>query len=91
MKPDATYQECLPSCELHSRSLAVGHTGASDLEIVHTCVTQSPECAMQSRDCANSQIARNIYTSKIRIHVNITQATESCLEELLGNPWEETT
>ena len=47
-----------------------------DLEIAHTCyaspdcarVTQSRdcllnlwECAIQSRDCANSQIARNIY------------------------------
>ena len=56
MEADAAYQGCLKSCELHSRSLAVGRTGACDLEIAHTCVTQSP-------DCAYSQIARNIYTT----------------------------
>ena len=35
MEVDATYQGCLPSCELHSRSLSVGHTGTCDPEIAH--------------------------------------------------------
>ena len=37
MEADATYQGCLPFCELHSRSFAVGSTGAYDLEIAHMC------------------------------------------------------
>ena len=53
MEADAAYQGCLPSCELHSRSLAVGRTGK--VRRLCTCVTQSP-------DCTDSQIARNIYT-----------------------------
>ena len=36
MEADAAYQGCLPSCELHSRSLTVGRTGTRDLEIAHT-------------------------------------------------------
>ena len=70
--------ECLLSCELHSRSLAVGRTGKVHRLLTH--VTQSLDCAhvlcnlqnacsisgfwectTQSRDCANSQIARNRY------------------------------
>ena len=53
----------LPSCELHSRSLAVGRTGASDLTRVmqSRAISGFRECATQSRDCTNSQIARNIY------------------------------
>ena len=35
MDADAAYQGCLPSCELHSRSLAVGRTGTRDLDIAH--------------------------------------------------------
>ena len=68
MEADAAYQGCLSSCELHSRLLAVGRAGASDLEIAH--VLRNPEiactisgfreCAMQSRDYTNSQIARNM-------------------------------
>ena len=45
MEADAAYQGCLLSCELHSRSLAVRRTGASDLEIAHTWFTQSRDCA----------------------------------------------
>ena len=44
MEVDAAYQGCLSSCKLHSRSFAVRHTGACDLEIVHTWFTQSREC-----------------------------------------------
>ena len=35
IEADTAYQECLPSCELHSRSLAVGRTGTCNLEIAH--------------------------------------------------------
>ena len=42
MKADTAYQGYLPSCELHSRSLTVGHTGACDLRL-RTRVT-SPDC-----------------------------------------------
>ena len=58
MEADAAYQRCLKSCELHSRSLAVGRTGACDLEIAHTCVTQSPDCAYVLR---NLEIVHTYY------------------------------
>ena len=58
MEADAAYQGCLKSCELHSRSLAVRRTGACDLEIAHTCVTQSPDCAYVLR---NLEIAHTCY------------------------------
>ena len=54
MEANAAYQGCRPSCELHSRSLTVRRTGTCDLKIAHTRF-------MQSRDCANCQIAWNIY------------------------------
>ena len=53
MEADTAYQGCLTSFKLHSRALAVGRTGAYDLEIAHvvyafsrlrTCVTQFPDC-----------------------------------------------
>ena len=56
---DAAYQGCLPSCELHSRSLIVEHTGKVcrlRMQIMQswdcTRVTQSPDCARvtQSQD-----------------------------------------
>ena len=50
MEADAAYQGCLPSCELHSRSLAVRRTCASDLEIVHMWFTQSWDCAHALRN-----------------------------------------
>ena len=40
--------------ELHSRSLAVGHTGACNLEIVHTCYAIS-RLPVQSGDSGNAQ------------------------------------
>ena len=44
----------------HPASYTVDHLLSVDLEIAHTCY--ATQCnAMQSRDCANSQIARNIY------------------------------
>ena len=58
MEADAAYQGCLKSCELHSRSLAVGRTGACDLEIAHTCLTQSRDCAHILR---NLEIAHTCY------------------------------
>ena len=74
MEVDATYHGCLPSCELHSRSLAVGRTGAhADLEIAHTCGLRNLEIAhtcyaiprlpMQSRDSKNAQ--RNLEIAQI--------------------------
>ena len=56
---DAAYQGCLPSCELHSRSLIVEHTGKVcrlRMQIMQswdcTRVTQSPDCdhVTQSQD-----------------------------------------
>ena len=52
MEADAAYQGCLPSCELHSRSLTVGRTCvqakfvdcAHAISRLHTCVTQSLDC-----------------------------------------------
>ena len=41
MEVDAAYQGCLPCCELHSRSLAIGRTGACNLEIAHMWLVQS--------------------------------------------------
>ena len=66
MEADAAYQECLLSCELHSRSLAVGCTGTSDLEIAHMCyaILRLPA---QSRDSKNVQ--RNLKIAQIpRLH-----------------------
>ena len=63
MEPDAAYQGCLLSCELQSRSLAVGLTGASDLEIAHT-FTQSQDCARVSH---NLEIAHTCYAIS-RLH-----------------------
>ena len=57
------YQGCLPSCELHSRSLAVGGTGACDLEIAHTWLTQSRDCAHVLRIS--------------RLHTRVTQSQDS--------------
>ena len=71
MEVDAAYHGCLPSCELHSTSLAVGRTVAcGSWDCAHVLrnpeiacsVSGFQECATQSRDCTNSQIARNIYT-----------------------------
>ena len=60
MEADAAYQGCLPSCELHSRSIAVGRTDACDLEIAHVVI-------MQSRDSENAQ--RNLKIAQIlRLH-----------------------
>ena len=67
MEADAAYQGCLKSCELHSRSLAIGRTGACDLEIAHTCyaISRLRICVTQSRDCAyvlrNLEIAHACY------------------------------
>ena len=58
MEADTAYQGCLKSCELHSRSLAVGRTGVCDLEIAHTCLTQSLDCAYVLR---NLEIAHTCY------------------------------
>ena len=60
MEPDAAYQGCLPSCELNSRLLAVGCTGASDLKIAHTWFTQSPDCARVSRNLEIVHVLRNL-------------------------------
>ena len=71
MEVDAAYHGCLPSCELHSTSLAVGRTVAcGSWDCAHVLrnpeiacsVSGFQECATQSRDCTNFQIARNIYT-----------------------------
>ena len=53
MEVDAAYQGCLPSCKLHSRSLAVRCTGACDLEIAHMryAISRLRTCVTQSRDC----------------------------------------
>ena len=70
MEVDAAYQGCLPSCELHSRSLTVGRTGK--VRRLRTRVTQSPDCAhvlrnleirTQSRDSENAQ--RNLEIAQI--------------------------
>ena len=72
MEAGAGYQGCLPSCELqiHSRRSVSGGLAKwkfvdcacklRDLEIAHVCYAISGfwECATQSRDRANSQIAR---------------------------------
>ena len=65
MEADAAYQGCLPSCELHSRSLAIGRTGACDLEIAlrglrnleiaHILCYAIPRLPAQSRDSENAQ------------------------------------
>ena len=51
MEADTVYQGCLPSWKLHSRSLAVGRTGACDLIRLRTCGLR------------NLEIAQNIYQS----------------------------
>ena len=43
------------------------------------------ECAAQSRDCANSQIARNIYIGTCYVHVMITQYANSEIRETLAS------
>ena len=55
MEEDAAYQGCLTSFELHSRALAVGHTGAYDLEITRVVYAFSRlrTCVMQSQDYAH--------------------------------------
>ena len=71
MEADTAYQGCLKSCNLHSRSLAVGHTGgpctgACNLEIVHTCYVTS-RLPAQSQDSENAQ--RNLEIAQIlRLH-----------------------
>ena len=54
------YQGCLPSCELHSRSLAVERTVACDLEIAHPRFTQSQDCAHVLR---NLEIVHKCYAT----------------------------
>ena len=122
IEADTSYQGCLPSCKLHSRSLAVKHTGKvcrlhmqimrsgdcghvlHNLKIAHTDCThviQFPdcahmlhnlesdleiacsisgfwECATQSWDCTNSQIARNIYVSAGTWWYNVLYMLISC-------------
>ena len=60
MEADAAYQGCLPSCELHNRSLAVGHTGTRDLEIAH--MLRNLQIA-HSQDSENAQ--RNLEIVRI--------------------------
>ena len=62
MEADTAYQGCLTSCELRSRLLAVGRTGACDLEIAHTCYA-NPRLPAQSQDSKNAQ--RNIEITQI--------------------------
>ena len=70
MEADAAYQGCLPSCELHSRSLDVGRTDACDLEIAYTCYV-IPRLPAQSRDSENAQ--RNLEIAQIlRLHGTYT-------------------
>ena len=67
--------ECLPSCELHSRSLAVGRTGK--VHWLLTCVTQSPDCLLNlgilrmhntiSRLCKFSDCAEQIWCTVLVI------------------------
>ena len=79
MQADVSYQGCLPSCKLHSRSLTVGHTGKvcrlrmwswDCAHVLHNLQIASAiwgiwECATQSWDCANYQIAWNIYIKSL--------------------------
>ena len=72
MEVDAAYQGCLPSCELHSRSLTVGRTGK--VRRLRTHVTQSPDCARVLR---NLQIAHMCYAIS-RLRTCVTQSPD-CL------------
>ena len=80
MEVDAAYHGCLSSCELHSRSLAVGRTvtcgscaqsrdcayALRNPEIAHTCYT-IPRLPVQSRDSENAQ--HNLEIARIpRLH-----------------------
>ena len=60
MEADAAYQGCLPSCELHSRSLDVGRTDACDLEIAYTCyvISRLPAQSWDSENAQRKQILR---------------------------------
>ena len=75
MEVDAAYQGCLPSCELHSRLLAVGRTGK--VRRLRTRVTQSPDCAHVLR---NLQIAHMCYAIS-RLRTCVTQSPD-CLRNL---------
>ena len=75
MEVDAAYQGCLPSCELHSRSLTVGRTGK--VCRLRTRVTQSPDCAHILR---NLQIAHMCYAIS-RLRTCVTQSPD-CLRNL---------
>ena len=67
----------MSSCELHSRSLAVGRTGACAILRLRTCV-------MQSRDCThvlcNLEIAHTCYAIS-RLRTRVTQSRD-CLRNL---------
>ena len=77
MEADTTYQRCLPSCELHSRSLDVGRTDTCDLEIAYTCYV-IPRLPAQSWDSENAQ--RNLeIVQNLRLHGTYTCALKSFL------------
>ena len=74
MEPDAAYQGCLPSCELYTvdhSPLGVQAQAILRLRTHGLRISGFWECAAQSQDCANSQIARNIYISS-HLHASLS-------------------
>ena len=71
MEADAAYQGCLPSCELHSRSLAVRHTGK--VYRLRMRVTQSPDCAQVLHNLGILRM-RNAIS---RLCTSVTQSRDS--------------
>ena len=70
IEADTAYQECLPSCELHSRSLAVGGRGACNLEIAHAWFMQSRDCTHVLCNLKIAHVLCNLETAQSRDSVN---------------------
>ena len=87
MEVDAAYQGCLPSCELHSRSLTVGRTGK--VRRLRTRVTQSPDCAHVLRNlqiaCAISRLERNLGILRMRNAISRLRKFSDCAEHIYSN------
>ena len=84
MEADAAYQGCLPSCKLHSRSLAVKHTAkfvdcTCDLETAHTCyaISRLRTCVMQSPDCL-----LNLGILRMRNAISRLRKFSDCTEQI---------
>ena len=82
MEADAAYQGYLKSCKLCSRLLAVGCTGACDLEIAHTCyaIPRLRTCVTQSRDCAH--MLCNLGIQRMRNTISRLRRFSDCAEHV---------